>query len=93
MPMSIAEQIRARLQAGLSPLRLSIIDDSQRHAGHAGARPEGETHFSVEVVADAFAGRSRVERHRLVNELLRELLAGRVHALSIRALTPEEAAG
>lgn len=91
MSMSVAEEIRLRLEAALSPSRLEIVDDSARHRGHAGARPEGETHFSVLVVSSAFAGRSRVERQRLVHEAVRDLLRERVHAFSVRALTPDEA--
>ncbi len=70
---------------------LEVVDDSGRHAGHVGARPEGETHFNVTVVADAFAGKSRVQRQRLVYGILSEELAGPVHALSLVTSTPEEA--
>ncbi len=86
---SIAERIRGKLQA-LAPVRLAIFDDSHRHRGHAGARPEGETHFRVEIVAAAFAGKSRLERQRAVYALLAEEMADRVHALQIAALTPDE---
>jgi BolA protein len=89
--MSVAERIRAKLTAGLEPLRLVIQDESHRHAGHAGARPEGETHFRVEIVAAAFAGESRIARQRRVYGLLAEELAGPVHALSLATFTPEEA--
>lgn len=89
---TVADRIRDKLTLGLAPVRLTVVDESKRHAGHAGARPEGETHFRVEVVADAFSGRSRLERHRLVNTLLAEELTGPVHALAITALTPDEAA-
>jgi BolA protein len=88
---SVAERIRSKLEAALAPCALEIVDESHRHAGHAGARPEGETHFQVRVVAAAFAGRSRIERHRLVNDALAEELAGRVHALGLQTLSPEEA--
>lgn len=90
-PMTVADRIRDKLTLGLAPARLSVVDDSHRHAGHAGSRPGGETHFSIEVVAAAFAGQSRLERHRLVNTLLAEELAGPVHALAIKALAPDEA--
>jgi BolA protein len=89
--MSVAERIRAKLTAGLKPLWLVIQDESHRHAGHAGARPEGETHFRIEIVAAAFAGESRIARQRLVYGLLAEELAGPVHALSLATFTPEEA--
>ncbi len=90
--MSVADQIRDKLTQGLAPLRLRVVDESHRHAGHAGSRAEGETHFRIEVVAEAFGGRSRLDRHRLVNDLLADELAGPVHALAIKALTPGEAA-
>lgn len=89
--MTVADRIRDKLTLGLAPARLSVVDDSHRHAGHAGSRPGGETHFSIEVVAAAFTGQSRLERHRLVNTLLAEELAGPVHALAIKALAPNEA--
>jgi len=89
--MSVAARIRAKLTAGLEPLRLVIDDESHRHAGHAGARPEGETHFRIEIVAAAFVGESRIARQRRVYRLLAEELAGPVHALSLATFTPEEA--
>jgi BolA protein len=89
--MTVAEQIRRKLAAALAPSRLDIVDESARHAGHAGARPEGETHFRLTIVSAAFEGRTRVDRHRLVNALLAEELIGRVHALSLTTLTPDEA--
>lgn len=89
---TVASTIEAKLRAALSPVRLSIVDESALHAGHAGARDGGETHFRVEVVADAFAGKSRLERQRLVYGLLADELAGPVHALSVRALAPTEKA-
>ncbi len=88
--MTVAERIRHKLTQAFAPVRLDIIDESHRHAGHAGARPEGETHFSVEIVSDAFAGRSRVERQRLVYATLADELRERVHALALKTLTPEE---
>jgi BolA family transcriptional regulator, general stress-responsive regulator len=89
--MSVAATIRDKLDRALTPTRLEIVDESERHAGHAGARPEGETHFRVEIVAAAFAGLAPVARQRLVYATLAEELAGPVHALSIRALAPGEA--
>jgi BolA family transcriptional regulator, general stress-responsive regulator len=88
--MTVADTIRRTLTDALAPERLDVIDDSHRHAGHAGARPEGETHFTVEIVAAGFAGRSRVERQRLVYAALADLLRDRVHALALKTLTPEE---
>ena len=94
----IATIIRRKLTDALAPTRLEIEDDSARHAGHhheggMDARPGGETHFNLTVVSAAFAGQGRVQRQRVVNSLLAEELAGPVHALSIRALTPDEARG
>lgn len=88
----IAARLRQKLEAGLQPSRLDIVDESARHAGHAGARPEGETHFRVTIVSERFAGLGRVERHRLVHDLVAAELADRVHALSVTALTADEAA-
>ena len=93
----IATIIREKLTAGLAPLRLDIEDDSGRHAGHhheggVDGRAGGESHFNLTVVSAAFEGQNRVQRQRAVNTLLREELAGPVHALSVRALTPAEAA-
>lgn len=88
--MSIRKQIEDKLQTGLTPTRLAVIDESHRHAGHAGAHPQGESHFRVEVVAAAFAGKSRIERQRMVHALLAEELRERVHALSVSASTPDE---
>ncbi len=79
-----------KLKAALRPLALTITDDSASHAGHAGARPGGESHFTVDIVSAAFAGQSRIARHRLVNQALAEELAGPVHALVIRAKAPGE---
>jgi BolA protein len=89
--MSVADTIRQKLTRQLAPIRLDIVDESHRHAGHAGARPEGETHFAVTIVSAAFAGHSRVARQRLIYQTLAEELATRVHALSLTTLTPDEA--
>ncbi len=88
--MSVADQMRETLIAELSPSRLEIADKSHLHAGHAGARPEGETHFHVTVVSEAFEGAPRVARHRMVNKVLAGFLAERVHALQLVTLTPSE---
>lgn len=87
----VARQIERKLKQALQPVDLTIEDDSQRHVGHAGHDGQGESHFNVTIVADRFAGKSRVDRQRLVYQILSEELAGRVHALSIRALTSDEA--
>jgi BolA protein len=87
----VAAQIEQLLQAALAPQRLAVIDDSEKHRGHSGHDSRGESHFTVEIVADAFAGKNRVQRHRLVNQALSDLLRERVHALAIVARTPEEA--
>jgi BolA family transcriptional regulator, general stress-responsive regulator len=89
--MNVAARLRACLEASLAPSSLAIEDESALHHGHVGSRAEGETHFRVLVVSPAFAGRSRIERQRLVHAAAAELLRERIHALSIRALTPEEA--
>ncbi len=79
--------LRQRL-AVLAPLHLDIADDSHRHAGHAGARDGG--HFTVDIVAAAFSGKSTLARHRLVYDAAGDLMHGRIHALAIRARSPEE---
>ncbi len=88
--MSVADTIRTKLTERLTPIRLEINDESYRHAGHEGARPEGETHFSVTIVSAAFIGRNRLDRQRLVYQTLAEELATRVHALSLTTLAPTE---
>ena len=88
--MTVRARIETALTTALKPERLEVIDESHLHAGHAGARPEGETHFRVRIVSGAFSGLSRVDRHRRVNELLAGELAGPVHALAIDARAPEE---
>ena len=88
-----AQTMLKKLEAAFSPQHLALIDDSSRHAGHEGAREGGESHFTVTITSDAFTGRTRVERQRLVNQVLSDELAGPVHALSIKALAPAEASG
>ncbi|MBP2230243.1 BolA family protein [Azospirillum agricola] len=90
--MEYATRIREKLAAGLAPDTLEVIDESHRHAGHAGADAKGETHFHVTVVSSAFVGRSRVERQRMVYALLADELAERVHALALTTRTPAEVA-
>ena len=87
---TIAERITRKLTEALAPQTLEVIDESQRHIGHAGWREGGETHFRVDIVSAAFAGKSRLERHRLVNAALAQELAERVHALTIGAKAPGE---
>jgi len=89
--MTIAQEIEKKLQAGLSPARIEIINNSHKHRGHAGDNGTGESHFSVRVVAATFAGRSQVERQRAVYALLQDELQGPVHALALTTQTPEEA--
>lgn len=88
--MSVAETIRKRLSEGLEPERLEIRDESHLHAGHAGAREGGESHFRLLIVSSKFEGASRVARQRMVNDLLREELKDRIHALAMKTLTPAE---
>ena len=86
--MNARDLITEKLTQAFAPARLDVVDESHLHAGHAGHRPGGETHFRVTIVADAFRGKSRLERHRMVNETLSEELAGGVHALAIHAEAP-----
>lgn len=89
--MSRETRIRSRLEAAFAPEALSIENESMRHHGHAGAG--SDTHFKVMIVARAFEGKSRLERHRMVNDLLADEMAGGLHALAIVARTPAEARG
>jgi len=88
--MSVAAIIRQRLEQALRPTRLDIVDESHLHAGHSEQARSGESHFRVLVVSPEFAGKSRLARHRLVNELLSDQLATKVHALAIHAYAPGE---
>ena len=88
--MSTLQRIRDTLAQALSPERLDVSDESAKHAGHMGAIPGKTTHVRVVVVADAFRGRSRVERHRIVNRLLAAEMEAGLHALAIEAKTPDE---
>lgn len=90
--LSRADRIAAALREAFRPAEVAIIDDSHRHAGHAGARPGGETHYTVQVVSPAFSGMNRVARSRAVHEALAAEFGSGLHALSLRLLTPEEAA-
>jgi BolA protein len=91
--MARRERLKQRLAAALSPVSIEVVDESDRHAGHAGARPGGETHYHVEIVSPRFAGMSRIARHRLVHEIVHDEFENGLHALSLKLLTPEEAAG
>ncbi len=88
--MKVAETIHHKLTQALAPSRLEVIDDSGLHAGHAGAQPGGETHFNVVVISERFAGMGRVERQRLVYGLLKDELAGPIHALALVTRTAAE---
>ncbi len=81
--------IRSRL-AALNPVSLELLDESAQHAGHAGARPSGGSHWQLTIVSDAFRGKSAVARHRMVYEALGDLMKQDIHALSIEALAPEQ---
>jgi len=82
------DRIRDTLERNFSPAALEVSDDSARHVGHAGASPEGETHFIVTIKSEAFAGMSRIEMHRAVNAALRDEFDSGLHALNIRASAP-----
>ena len=87
---AVADAIRTRLEEAFQPERLEVVDDSSRHAGHAGARESGESHFNVVIVSSAFQGLSRVERQRRVNAALKQQFDAGLHALSIQARAPGE---
>lgn len=86
----VATEMLARLNSALSPTRVELVDDSEQHRGHGGYNPAGESHFSLRIESAAFAGKSRVERQRLIYAALGDLMRERVHALSIRATAPGE---
>lgn len=88
--MTVAETMRKKLTASFAPAALSVEDESAKHAGHSGSRPEGETHFRVRIVSDAFSGLSRVERQRRVYAALADEMNSRVHALALVTLAPDE---
>ena len=88
----VTQSIRDKLTSAFQPERLEVVDDSARHAGHAGTREGGESHFNVVIVSDAFKGKSRVQRQRDIHNALSEELAGPVHALSLKAFAPGEQA-
>lgn len=86
----VATEMLRRLDSALSPTRVELTDDSEKHRGHGGYNPEGESHFSLEIETGAFAGKSRVERQRMIYKALGDLMRERVHALSIKARAPGE---
>ena len=86
----VATEMLRRLNSALSPNHVELIDDSEQHRGHGGYNPSGESHFSLEIESEAFAGKSRVERQRMIYHALGELMMERVHALQIRARAPGE---
>ena len=88
--MGTRDAILEKLARAFAPARLDVVDESHHHAGHAGHREGGESHFRLHIVSEAFRGKSRVERHRMVNETLAAELKGGVHALAIHASAPEE---
>jgi BolA protein len=88
--MRVAEIISQKLTESLSPTLLEINDDSHKHAGHSGARPEGESHFSVTIVSKDFEGKSRIQRQRMVYRALSKEMTGRIHALALHTLAPSD---
>jgi BolA protein len=88
----IAQAIEEKLTQAFQPVQLEVVDDSARHAGHAGAPGSGESHFNVTIVSAAFEGQGRVQRQRRVYDALKAELAGPVHALSVKAFAPSERA-
>jgi BolA protein len=85
----VGKTLEAKLFVAFAPVSLQVIDESSQHKGHAGARPDGESHFRVKIVAAAFQGKTRVEQHRMVNAVLAVELKERVHALAIEASAPK----
>ena len=88
--MDTRDRITTKLTEAFAPAQLDVVDESHQHAGHAGHRLGGETHFRDTIVAEAFRGKSRLQRHRMVNEALAAELSGGVHALAIHASAPGE---
>jgi BolA family transcriptional regulator, general stress-responsive regulator len=89
--MGVQETVSKKLTKAFTPLSLKVLDESHRHEGHAGHRPGGETHFRIYIVADAFRGKSRIARHRMINDTLADELKSGIHALAIHAAAPDEA--
>ena len=91
--MRTADLITKKLSGAFTPQSLKVLDESHQHEGHAGHRPGGQTHYRVYIVSEAFKGKTRLERHRMINQLLSAELAGSVHALAIHAAAPGEEGG
>lgn len=89
--MSRADRLEHLIATAFDPAEVKVMDDSHKHAGHAGARPEGETHYRVQVISAAFDGQSRVQRHRAVNKAVQVEFDAGLHALQLQTLTPDEA--
>jgi len=90
MSMRVADTITEKLTAAFAPESVRVVDESHRHEGHGGWRPGGETHFRIYIVSEAFRGKTRLERHRMINATLADELKGGVHALAIHASAPGE---
>ncbi len=88
--MRVCDSITKKLTEAFAPESLDVVDESHRHEGHAGWRPGGESHFRIYIVSDAFRGKTRLERHRLINDVLAGEISGGVHALAIDASAPGE---
>ena len=88
--MTVSDIITRKLQDAFAPESVDVVDESHLHQGHAGHRPGGQTHFRVHIVSQAFIGKSRIDRHRMINAALADELAGGVHALAINASAPGE---
>jgi BolA protein len=88
--MGTADHIAKKLTEALTPQSVNVVDESHKHEGHAGHRPGGQTHFRVYIVAQAFKGKTRIERHRMINGILSDDLSAGVHALAIHAAAPGE---
>jgi BolA protein len=86
----VASEMLRRLNSSLSPSRIELVDESEQHRGHGGYNPSGESHFSLTIESPAFAGKSRVERQRMVYAALGDLMQGRVHALTMVVRAPDE---
>jgi BolA protein len=91
--MRVRDIISEKLIKAFAPLNVEVVDESAQHQGHAGWRPGGQTHFRIHIVADAFTGKSRIERHRMINDVLAEELKTGVHALAIHAASTSEDRG
>jgi BolA family transcriptional regulator, general stress-responsive regulator len=88
--MSVTGRVREKLMIALRPTRLDVVNESELHAGHRNSPGTGDSHFRILIVSDVFSGKSRIERHRLINDLLKDELAGGIHALALSPLAPGE---